>query len=204
MAFLIFAEEAVDIVVLEVGLGGRLDATNVVHPELCVITPVDFDHEAFLGRSLQEIAGEKAGILKAGVPPSSRASAPEAAAVLDQRAAQLSIPSRPHRRMARRRTRARSARQPLPPQRRARTAHRLPARRRTPGRKRRHRRRRPDSPRRLRSRYRGRASRRPAGPAAWSASPSIPRSSSMAPTIPPAPAPSPPTSNASTPAAVSA
>jgi dihydrofolate synthase/folylpolyglutamate synthase len=92
MAFLIFAEEAVDIVVLEVGLGGRLDATNVVHPELCVITPIDFDHEAFLGRSLQEIAGEKAGILKAGVPAVFSRQRAEAAAVLDLRAAQLSIP----------------------------------------------------------------------------------------------------------------
>ena len=92
MAFLIFAEEAVDIVVLEVGLGGRLDATNVVLPELCVITPVDFDHEAFLGRSLQEIAGEKAGILKAGVPAVFARQRAEAAAILDQRAAQLSIP----------------------------------------------------------------------------------------------------------------
>ena len=73
MAMLIFAEEAVDMVVLEVGLGGRLDATNVVLPELCVITPIDFDHEAFLGRSLEEIAGEKAGILKAGSPRRLRA-----------------------------------------------------------------------------------------------------------------------------------
>ena len=92
MAMVIFAEEAVDVVVLEVGLGGRLDATNVVMPELCVITPVDFDHEAFLGRSLEEIAGEKAGILKAGVPAVFARQRPEAAAVLDLRAAQLSIP----------------------------------------------------------------------------------------------------------------
>jgi dihydrofolate synthase/folylpolyglutamate synthase len=89
---LIFAAEAVDIVVLEVGLGGRLDATNVVLPELCVITPVDFDHEAFLGRSLEEIAGEKAGILKGGVPAVFARQRSEAAAVLDRRAAQLSIP----------------------------------------------------------------------------------------------------------------
>ena len=68
MALLVFAQEQVDLAVLEVGLGGRLDATNVVMPELCVITPVDFDHEAFLGRSLESIAGEKAGILKSGVP----------------------------------------------------------------------------------------------------------------------------------------
>src|SRR5205085_7487316 len=68
MALLVFAQERVDMAVLEVGLGGRLDATNVVMPELCVITPVDFDHEAFLGRGLESIAAEKAGILKAAVP----------------------------------------------------------------------------------------------------------------------------------------
>jgi dihydrofolate synthase / folylpolyglutamate synthase len=67
MAFLIFSEQ-VEITVLEVGLGGRLDATNVVHPELCVITPIDFDHEVFLGNSIESIASEKAGILKPGVP----------------------------------------------------------------------------------------------------------------------------------------
>ncbi len=92
MALLVFAEEAVDMVVLEVGLGGRLDATNVVTPDVCVITPVDFDHEAFLGRSLEAIAGEKAGILKAGVPAVFARQRGEAAAVLDRRAAQLSIP----------------------------------------------------------------------------------------------------------------
>ena len=92
MALLVFAEEAADLVVLEVGLGGRLDATNVVSPELCVITPVDFDHEAFLGKSLESIAGEKAGILKPGVPAVFAQQRPEAARVLDQRAAELSIP----------------------------------------------------------------------------------------------------------------
>ena len=92
MALLVFAEEAVDTVVLEVGLGGRLDATNVVTPELCVITPIDFDHEAFLGRSLEAIAGEKAGILKAGVTAIFARQRSEAAAVLDLRAAQLCIP----------------------------------------------------------------------------------------------------------------
>ena len=92
MALLVFAEEAVETVVLEVGLGGRLDATNVVMPELCVITPIDFDHEAFLGRSLEAIAGEKAGILKAGVAAVFARQRSEAAAVLDLRAAQLSIP----------------------------------------------------------------------------------------------------------------
>ncbi len=67
MAFLLFAREAVDTVVLEVGLGGRLDATNVVTPALCVITPIDFDHQFFLGDTLAKIAAEKAGILKPGV-----------------------------------------------------------------------------------------------------------------------------------------
>jgi len=92
MALLVFAEERVDMVVLEVGLGGRLDATNVVSPDLSVITPVDFDHEAFLGKSLESIAGEKAGILKPGVPAVFARQRPEAARVLDQRATELSIP----------------------------------------------------------------------------------------------------------------
>jgi dihydrofolate synthase / folylpolyglutamate synthase len=92
MALLVFAQEQVEVAVLEVGLGGRLDATNVVMPELCVITPVDFDHEAFLGRSLESIAGEKAGILKSGVPAVFARQRPEVQAVLDRRAAQLSVP----------------------------------------------------------------------------------------------------------------
>ena len=92
MALLVFAEERVDMVVLEVGLGGRLDATNVVSPDLSVVTPVDFDHEAFLGKSLDSIAAEKAGILKPGVPAVFARQRPEAARVLDRRAAELSIP----------------------------------------------------------------------------------------------------------------
>jgi dihydrofolate synthase/folylpolyglutamate synthase len=92
MALVIFAEERMDKVVLEVGLGGRLDATNVVRPELCVITPIDFDHEAFLGRSLESIAGEKAGILKPGVPAVFARQRPEAAPVLDARAEKVGAP----------------------------------------------------------------------------------------------------------------
>lgn len=91
MAFLLFAGRT-DVVVLEVGLGGRLDATNVVTPELCVVTPVDFDHEAFLGRSLESIASEKAGILKPGVPAVFSRQRPEAERVLERRAAELAIP----------------------------------------------------------------------------------------------------------------
>jgi dihydrofolate synthase/folylpolyglutamate synthase len=85
MALAVFEEEGVDMVVLEVGLGGRLDATNVVIPDLAVITPVDFDHEAFLGKSLESIAGEKAGILKPGVPAVFARQRPEAARVLEAR-----------------------------------------------------------------------------------------------------------------------
>jgi dihydrofolate synthase / folylpolyglutamate synthase len=68
MAFLLFARQQVDTIVLEVGMGGRLDATNVVDPALSVITPIDFDHQFFLGDTLAKIAAEKAGILKPGVP----------------------------------------------------------------------------------------------------------------------------------------
>ena len=68
MAFLLFEDLAAQTVALEVGLGGRLDATNVVLPRVSVITPIDYDHEAFLGRSVEAIAGEKAGIIKPGVP----------------------------------------------------------------------------------------------------------------------------------------
>ncbi len=67
-ALLYFADQAVDAAVLEVGLGGRLDATNVVTPELCVITPIHLEHTQILGETLEQIATEKAGILKAGVP----------------------------------------------------------------------------------------------------------------------------------------
>lgn len=66
MALCIFRERC-NIGVIEVGLGGRLDATNVISPELCVITPIAFDHESFLGNTIEAIAGEKAGILKRGV-----------------------------------------------------------------------------------------------------------------------------------------
>ncbi|MFV2092938.1 MAG: folylpolyglutamate synthase/dihydrofolate synthase family protein [Hyphomicrobiales bacterium] len=68
-AFLAFSRQPADYLILEVGLGGRLDATNVVSsPVVSVITPVSIDHQSFLGLTLAEIAAEKAGILKAGVP----------------------------------------------------------------------------------------------------------------------------------------
>ena len=68
MAFRYFAEEKVDVAVIEVGLGGRLDCTNVIRPDLCIITNISMDHVQFLGDTLEKIAGEKAGIIKPGVP----------------------------------------------------------------------------------------------------------------------------------------
>jgi dihydrofolate synthase / folylpolyglutamate synthase len=68
MAWLHFRNRSVDLVVLETGLGGRLDATNVCEPLICVITSISRDHERLLGSTLSEIAGEKAGILKSRVP----------------------------------------------------------------------------------------------------------------------------------------
>lgn len=68
LAFLWFAESDLDLVILETGLGGRLDATNVVTPLVSVITSISMDHEAYLGNSLTEVAGEKAGIIKSGIP----------------------------------------------------------------------------------------------------------------------------------------
>ena len=63
MAFEFFARQKADIAVIEVGMGGRLDSTNVVTPEVAVITQIDFDHENFLGHSIEQIAAEKAGII---------------------------------------------------------------------------------------------------------------------------------------------
>jgi len=92
MAFVAFRDAAVDAVVLETGLGGRLDATNVVNPELSVITQIDFDHEAFLGSSIESIAAEKAGIIKAGRPVVYSAQRPEAFSVLERRALEMNAP----------------------------------------------------------------------------------------------------------------
>ena len=63
-----FAEQKVDVAVIEVGLGGRLDCTNIIHPDLSIITNISFDHIQFLGNTLPKIASEKAGIIKQGVP----------------------------------------------------------------------------------------------------------------------------------------
>jgi dihydrofolate synthase / folylpolyglutamate synthase len=89
MAFVAFDRAGVDVVVLETGLGGRLDATNLVDPEIAVITPVDFDHEAFLGSSIESIAAEKAGIIKPGRPVVFAVQSPAAFSVLERRALEV-------------------------------------------------------------------------------------------------------------------
>lgn len=68
MAFRYFSDEHVDVAVIEVGLGGRLDCTNIIQPDLCIITNISFDHTQFLGDTLEKIAGEKAGIIKSKTP----------------------------------------------------------------------------------------------------------------------------------------
>lgn len=88
MAFQIFADEKVGLAVYEVGMGGRLDATNIVVPEVAVITPIAFDHENFLGHSIEEIAGEKAGIIKPGAWVVSSAGDPKAREIIARRCAE--------------------------------------------------------------------------------------------------------------------
>jgi dihydrofolate synthase/folylpolyglutamate synthase len=92
MAFEYFARERVELAVFEVGLGGRLDATNILSPVVTIITRIDFDHENFLGHSLKEIAAEKAGILKHGVPVVLAEQLPEVREVILARAMTLGCP----------------------------------------------------------------------------------------------------------------
>src|SRR6266705_1517755 len=92
MAFESFARQRVDFAIFEVGLGGRLDATNILSPLVSIITRIDFDHENFLGHSLNEIAAEKAGILKPGVPAVLAEQRPEAREVILARAKELRCP----------------------------------------------------------------------------------------------------------------
>lgn len=87
-ALLHFAQRKCDVVVLEVGLGGRLDSTNVVMPEVSVITPIDLDHTHVLGDTIEKIAYEKAGIIKLGVPVVSYVQKPDACRVIEGAAAE--------------------------------------------------------------------------------------------------------------------
>jgi dihydrofolate synthase/folylpolyglutamate synthase len=95
IAFVYFVRQGVDWVVIETGMGGRLDATNVIAPDVSVITSISYDHREFLGESLSEIAGEKAGIIKEGIPVVSAPQLPEAAEVIAnaarEKAAQLFV-----------------------------------------------------------------------------------------------------------------
>lgn len=94
MAFVLFRQYGVETVVLETGMGGRLDATNVVDPVISVITPIDFDHEKWLGSTREQIAFEKAGIIKPGRPVAVARQHPEAMRVLERRAAETGSPLR--------------------------------------------------------------------------------------------------------------
>ena len=96
LAFVAFAQAQADLCVMEVGLGGRLDPTNVLAPLVCAITPIALDHQQILGDTLLTIAGEKAGIIKPGVPVVTAAqSDPEAEAVFAARAALVGAPWHP-------------------------------------------------------------------------------------------------------------
>ena len=92
LALLWFAERKVDLVILEVGMGGRLDATNVITPLVSIITNVSMDHEAYLGDTLTAVAYEKAGIIKPGVPVVSGVEGPIPTKVVEERCRELNAP----------------------------------------------------------------------------------------------------------------
>ena len=92
LAFDYFAAQQVDVAVVEVGMGGRLDSTNVIMPDLSIITNIGFDHTQFLGNTLPLIAGEKAGIIKPGVPVVIGESHPETRPVFEKKAAEMGAP----------------------------------------------------------------------------------------------------------------
>ena len=92
LAFAIFADTPVDVAVVEVGMGGRWDATNVVQPDVAVITPVGFDHMEYLGETIEQIASEKAGIIKQGCIAVFAQQEPDAAEVFLRRAVEVDAP----------------------------------------------------------------------------------------------------------------
>jgi dihydrofolate synthase / folylpolyglutamate synthase len=92
LAFQYFADEKVDVAVIEVGLGGRLDSTNIITPEASLITNIGFDHQALLGDTLQEIAGEKAGIIKPGIQATISLKQPETESVFKAKATEVNAP----------------------------------------------------------------------------------------------------------------
>ena len=92
MAFHYFEQQNIDVAIVEVGLGGRLDCTNIIHPDLCVITNISFDHIQFLGDTLAKIAGEKSGIIKAGIPVVIGETTPETRPVFAAKAEEVGAP----------------------------------------------------------------------------------------------------------------
>lgn len=92
MAFKYFVDEQVDVAVIEVGLGGRLDCTNIITPDLSIITNISFDHVQFLGNTLTKIAGEKAGIIKKGIPVVIGETTPETKPVFMAKATEVGAP----------------------------------------------------------------------------------------------------------------
>ena len=92
MAFLYFQEARVEVAVLETGMGGRLDATNVIDPLLSLITPISLEHQQYLGKTLLQIAGEKAGIIKPRRPLLTTARQPEVLSLLEQKCRELQSP----------------------------------------------------------------------------------------------------------------
>ncbi len=92
LAFLYFEEQKVDVAVVEVGLGGRLDCTNIITPALSVITNISYDHVKLLGNTLEQIAAEKAGIIKSGVPVVIGETTPETRPVFQNKAQEVGAP----------------------------------------------------------------------------------------------------------------
>lgn len=92
MAFKYFAEQHVDVAIIEVGLGGRLDCTNIITPDMCIITNISFDHTQFLGNTLEKIAKEKAEIIKSGIPVVIGETSTETRTVFQNKAAETHAP----------------------------------------------------------------------------------------------------------------
>jgi dihydrofolate synthase/folylpolyglutamate synthase len=114
MALKFFAEQKCDLVIWETGLGGRLDATNIITPLAGVITNIQFDHQQWLGDTLEKIAAEKAGIIKPGVPVITAADEPEALAVIEKTAREKHAPLIKVAQASRLHTAAGTAALPLP------------------------------------------------------------------------------------------
>src|SRR5207253_1219914 len=87
-----FGQHQLDVVIFETGLGGRLDATNAIRSDVSVITPIDFDHQKWLGNTIEQIAAEKAGIIKSYTPVICSAQRPEAEKVIRARAIECNAP----------------------------------------------------------------------------------------------------------------